>query len=275
MSRRRSRRDIQSNDKMRGILLGVGGAILLGSMAGGAYFVRQSKIPIDATTNCPTAGPRAINVFIIDRSDPISPQQATRVRQEIVRLRDNAQFGERLDFYVAGGDNKKVLEPLLQICSPKRPDDASIVYENPELITRRYREQFVEKVDKTIDGLLTVSRADSSPIMESIRAAAIESLGSLPTNSVVPVKVTIVSDMIQNSPMASQFRSKLEFDTFRATLAWPSVRADLKRANVNVLYLLRREAMRGGTSIQDRGHQLFWEQYIQASGGHLENMEPL
>jgi hypothetical protein len=80
--------------------------------------------------------------------------------------------------------------------------------------------------------------------------------------------------MIQHSNLYSHYPKELDFGLLVKSAQWPQLRPDLKGAETEIFYLLRPEAKRtNGHPIQSRGHQLFWEQLIAASGGHLTKIE--
>src|SRR5579863_7792824 len=132
---RRSKRE--RNDKAIGLVLAVTGILLIGVLAGGAWWLHVRKQPLDAA-NCPISGPTAVHVIMIDRSDPISEQQAQGIRQQIKKIKDDALFGTQFDVYTFEGDTKSEMRPMVHVCSPGRPEDANILIENPDLIRRRY-----------------------------------------------------------------------------------------------------------------------------------------
>jgi hypothetical protein len=272
MSRsRRGKRD--RRDKAIGFALAVLGIIMIGGLSGGALWLRKTKEVFDAD-NCLRSGPRAVHVIMIDRSDPITDQQAQGVRQQIERTKNESHFGTQFDIYTFEGDTKKELRPIFHVCAPGRPEDANELIENPEFVRRRYQEQFSDVIDREVTALLRVSTLPNSPIIESIRAATITSFGPL-TNGTIPLHVTIVSDMVQNTTLASHFKSEPNFAQLSKSSAWSLLQPNLKGAVVDILYLLRPNARRGTIMIQNRGHQLFWEQLIAASGGRLDSMTPL
>jgi hypothetical protein len=260
-------------DKATGIVLGLVGLLLIAALAGGAWWLRKTKVQLDAD-NCPLAGPRAVHLIMIDRSDPISGQQAQRIRQQVHKLKNEASAGTRFDIYTFEGDIKNEMAPMIRVCAPGRPEDANELYENPELVRKRYEERFSSVLDRTLDELLQTSRLPNSPIIESLRAAAITSFGPVDPGK-LPLHVTLVSDMVQNTALASQFRGDLSFAQLSKTPAWTRLQPNLKGADVEILYLVRPEAKRANVPIQNRGHQLFWEQLIGASGGRLNGIEPL
>jgi uncharacterized membrane protein len=272
VARRRPSRS-GGRDKFTGAILAVVGILLIGALAGGAWWLRKIKPPIDAD-NCPLSGPHAVHMIMIDRSDPISGQQAQRIRQQVEKLKNEAGFGTRFDVYTFEGDIKNEMQPAVRVCAPGRPEDANALYENPGLVRRLYDERFSAVLDRAIAELLQETTRANSPIIESLHAAAITSFGSINAGT-IPLHVTLVSDMVQNTSLASHFKTEPNFAQLAKTSAWASLQPNLKRADVDILYLVRPNAKRGSAPIQNRGHQLFWEQLIGASGGRLESIEPM
>lgn len=263
MARGRRRRD--RGDRLKGAVFLILGLLLIAALAGGGYWLSMKRVKLDEATGCPVSGPTAIHAILIDRSDPISPQQAQQIRTVIDGYIARARIGERFDLYVASGDTVNVLAPVASVCSPGRGDQANELYENPQMIQRRFDEKFVGVMKDSLTRLLSATTADSSPILESVRAAAISSFGAIEPGQ-IPLQMTIVSDMVQHSPGNSHFRGETNFDDLAKRPVWRSLQANLKGAKVNIMYLLRPAAMRNGQSIQSRGHQYFWEKALPASG---------
>lgn len=272
MSRRSRRKRAQLIDQSTGILLAIIALVILCMLVGFFLWVKKTTVVLDEVTNCPETGPRAVRAIIFDRTDPIKPLQGQRIRQRMKEFREGAPFGTRFDIYTVEGDAKNVLTPVLTICSPNRPEEANVIYENPELIKKRYEERFVAVLEKTIDDLLRESTRDTSPIIESMKAAAIASFGPFEQRR-IPFRMTMISDMVQHMPPPgySQFRSEPNFQQLARSPAWRSLQPNLFGAEVDILYLLRPEAQRAGREIQNRGHQAFWEQLISASNGRFVN----
>ena len=275
MSRRnRRRKGGGPSDGVTGALLTVLGIVLIAALAGLAWWVSITKIELGAD-NCPLKqDPRAVHVVIFDRSDPISGQQAQRIRQEMEKLKKAASFAYRFDIYTFEGDSKNELQPILKVCSPGRPEEANDLIENPDMIRRDFEEKFAKALDETVEFLLKEWERPTSPIIESLRGAAITSFGRLDGKQ-IPLRVTLFSDMIQHTPLYSQIRSKSDFAKLSKEQVWPTLRPDLKGAQVEIYYLLRGQKGHDGRPVQSRGHQLFWEQLVGAGNGRLTSVEPL
>lgn len=271
---RRGRRSRGLSDGTTGLLLGLVGIVLIGALAGGYWFIKGSKQVLDAETNCPKSGPSGIHVILFDRSDPISEQQAQRIRQTIEKFKSDAALGLRFDLYTFQGDTIHALQPKLRICAPGKPNEANVLIENPESVKRRYETKFAAVLDQTVAELLRGSQEKNSPIIESLRAATISSFGPVEAGQ-MPLRLTMISDMVQNTALSNQFQNEPNFQQLSRTNVWPTLQPQLKGADVDILYLLRLSALRKGAPIQNRGHQVFWEQLVTGSGGHILSITPL
>lgn len=276
--RQRSRRTSpeqrrQTTQKLWGMLFAVAAIAILGS-AGYLYFLAQgTRTPID-TANCPTTGPRFVHVILIDRSDPITPLQAARVRQVVGRLAQDSRAGERFDLYVAEGDGVNTLTPAISVCSAGRGSDANALYQNPTLIQHAFEERFIGPLLNEVDHLLIPVSRPNSPILESIRTVAITSFGNVRREG---LRLTIVSDLVQHSPLNSHFRGETSFPEFQRRPQWAQLRPNLAGVEeLRVLYLLRPNAKRSnGQIIQGPQHEEFWRQVFEAGGVSRMGLERL
>jgi hypothetical protein len=248
------------------------GFVLIAALAGGAFWVRQHNVAL-GPDNCPSTGPHAVHVILVDQSDPISGQQAQRIRQWYQLLKANAVAGTRFDIYTFEGDTENALQPVLSICAPDQPEHADPLIQNPQKLRKRYEEKFAAVLDRTVEGLLQATTRPNSPIIESLRAAAQTSFG-LHGDGRIPFRVTLISDLVQHSTVASHFRSEANFEQLSHGSSWARLRPELRGADVDILYILRANALRGAVPIQNRGHQDFWARLIAASGGRVTEFTP-
>lgn len=273
MASRRRRAKRESQDRIRGIFLMVFGLALIAGLGGLSWWLKTTKVAL-GPDNCPVTGPRAVHVIMIDQSDPISGQQAQQIREYLSNVKKHAAFGTRFDIYTFEGNTKDELKPKLSVCAPGKPEEANELIENPERIKRTYDQKFSAQIDASLESLLHASTLPTSPIIESIRAASITSFAGSDVGS-IPLHLTLISDMIQHSAAYSQFRADSNFEALSKTSAWAGLRPQLKGVEIDILYLLRNDAKRNGQAVQNRGHQEFWEQLINASGGQLTSIRPL
>jgi len=261
-------------DLLAGVLLALFGIVVLIAPAGSAWWLQSKHVEIDEATLCPKDGPRAVYVLLFDQTDPITEQQGEQIKQYVNRLSDSAITGQRFDLYTVDGDTQRLLMPVLQICSPGNGKNANPIYENPEMIERIFKTRFKDVLQRTVDQLLEASSKPYSPIIESMKAAAIESFGPFQQTK-IPLGLTVILDMVQNTPLNNHFRALPNFKELGRSSSWRSLQPDLRAANVEILYLLRPTAVRGAVPIQNRGHQSFWEDLIRASNGYIVSIQPI
>jgi hypothetical protein len=246
----------------------VGGlaVVLVLAILGGYAYVRFTRVSYDAVTMCPVAGPSAVHAVLIDRSDPISPLQTQRLQQILQGVIDGAVVNERVDLYILSPDGLQRATPVVSLCRP--PSEGNFLVENPERIHAAYVARFVTPIEQALTALTQPSEMPNSPIMESIKAVCVAAFGTL--RSGTPARLTIVSDMIQNSPALNQYRP-YDFATFARGPGMAQVAGDCHGAQVDILYLLRpRDAVR-----QTRAHELFWEQFFNRMNAVLQRIEPI
>ncbi|MGR3717020.1 MAG: hypothetical protein ACU0B1_09770 [Thermohalobaculum sp.] len=211
-------------------------------------------------------GPAGVHAILIDKSDPITPLQAQRARQILDAAIERAVVGERVDLYVLAENNNQAMRPVISLCRPK--SNGSELTENVKKLRQNYQKRFKVPLDNAFATLARPSQERLSPIMESIKAVCVGAFGDIPPS--VPTQLTVVSDMIQYSPLLSHYKTK-DFELFSASSAYREVIGDCHRAVVDVLYLVRPRDIR----VQDREHQLFWEKFLDAEGAVLQRMEAI
>ncbi len=273
MVRRSLRNRRKQTDAVRGIILAVIGIVLLFVLGGAAWWVRAMHQAIDESL-CPKDGPHSVAAILFDRSDPIAGQQVQQIKQHLLSLIDSSAVAQRFDIYTVEADPKNELHPILQLCNPGRGKDANLIYQNPDEYERRFRKLFLPAIEAATKSMLEPSTRPTSPIIESIRAAAITSFGPF-ENREVPLRMLIISDMVQHSAQFSQVRGDTPFSELAKQSIWRVIRPNLEGAEVDILYVQRPNARRSGTLIQSRGHQLFWEQLMRSSNGRIVTFEPI
>ncbi len=250
-----------------GIAALVVGLLLLALFFGTKFWAEGQRVAIDEGSLCPKTGPVAVTAVLVDRSDPLGPQQAQRVRQILDRATAEVPTGGRIALYLAEADDFAALQPAFALCNPGK--EANPLYQNPKRMRERYEEQFAKRLDTVREALLRPSPRKSSPIMESIKAVCIDAFGAAPAG--VPLRLLVVSDFLQHSPVASHYREK-NFEALLSDRKLDAVLVDCKGAEVDMVYLLRL-GKDGRPKIQNRAHQRFWDLYFQRMNARPKSLE--
>lgn len=240
--------------------------IALSGFVGWMAWQRMTTVPHDKQSGCPTDGPSAVHAIIVDRSDPLTPVQLQRLMQIVEGIAKGALVDERVDLYVLTAGGGAVAIPEVSLCRPR--SEGNQMTENPARLRRAFEIRYLDVIRRALVNIETPQEATNSPIMDSIKAVCIGAFGALPPVS--QVRLTIVSDMIENSMSLNQYKP-YDTDTFLRSPKISSVLANCHSAKVDLLYLLRPRDSR----IQTRGHQLFWEKFLNRMNASLISVEPI
>lgn len=264
MSRRhRSRRRGSSQDRWKlfgGVLLVL---FVLGCFGVGLYawFVVPRSPALDASTNCPTSGPVAITVVLVDTSDELPNAAKKEIEKILIDLRDQLQIHSllevrALDPKLSGG------RKLFVSCNPGNAQNFDPLYGNPKLAEKRWKERFADPFTKAIPRALEPIPANTSPIMATIQSIALDLFTGRRAAS-LPKTLVVISDLIENSGDYSQYKGEYSFQKFRQTLHYRNTRTSLNGAEV-IIHYIDRPAARGAGSVE---HQIFWKQWFEDNGG--------
>lgn len=246
------------------VVLAVLASIALIGIMGWFVWQRATAVPHDKVSGCPKDGPVAVHAILIDRSDPLTPLQAQRLTQLVEAVAKSAAVDERLDLYVLTAGGGAVAVPEVSLCRPR--SEGSQLTENPERMRRAFENRYLEPVRDALKRVETPQEAANSPIMESIKAVCVGAFGGLPRTA--RARLTIASDMIENSTALNQFKPYDTASFLRGPRITP-VLADCHSAGVDVLYLNRPRDAR----VQTPGHILFWEKFLERMNASLNSVE--
>ena len=210
----------------------------------------------DPETLCPLDGDYPRTAILIDATNPLSETQGKAIREEIEDLRDRLAQYEWVGIFILSEDNLVLPVPDFAKCNPGSTPNP--LYENPEEVIKRFEEEFRKPIDAVIARLLnTTPPSDTSPILEMIRAVALDR----DYRTTQPRRMIVVSDLLQNVPQYSHYRDGNDFQTWRdGHYAQTFLQQSLLGVEVEILYLKRVESRR----LQTRAHVMFWEDYFDA-----------
>ncbi|MDX8515512.1 hypothetical protein [Mesorhizobium captivum] len=274
MARPRSRRRAASS---RGKGVGaIVGAILLGiaslAMFSGYIWLNvkaRDVVETDAKTGCPTkAGPNSVTAVLFDTSDPVPQATMEDLANKFRQIAGTIKQGGYLwvgTLTAVPGD----LKELYARCNPGDGSTVDVWTSNPGKHQRIWEEAFDKPLKELPAHLPADSQADQSPIMAGIQKLKL----SLFDNGMfdnVPKRLVLVSDMMENTPAYSQYKSGADYNVFKKSPANSRFRTDLLGADVTILYFNRPE--RKFPSVD---HANFWTQWFSENGGNLSDFTKL
>jgi hypothetical protein len=262
---RRRRRRAAAPDRglaIGGVLLGLVAVAVLAAI-GWFYAHADRPPPLDRTTFCPVAGPRAVTVVLLDSSDAL-PEIA---RKEVTTMLVDA--AGQVPTY--GLLEVRVLDPaapggrvLFSRCNPGNGEGLSEFTANPAMARKRWMESFSQPLDTALRGGLEPESSATSPLMATIQAIAVDRFTGASVAS-APKSLIIVSDMIEHGPDYSQYQGDLSYARFKSSKAYRKVRTDLAGASVTIDYVQRQTAH----PLNSADHIRFWTDWVQDNNGRV------
>lgn len=222
----------------------------------------------DPTTLCPKDGDYSRTAVLIDATDALSASQVKIIRDEINALRKRLTPHEWVGIFVLDENNLVLPRPEVALCNPGDESTANPLYENPHQVRRRFEREFRAPIEASVERLARLPSKPTSPILEMIRAVALDRNFDSTRNR----RLIVVSDLLQNVPNYSHYRQDANFDRWRDTpYAREFLQLSLLDVEVDILYLKRTDAR----ALQTRGHVAFWEDYFDAVGAVVQTLKPV
>ncbi len=215
--------------------------------------------PVDPQTHClKNEQPAGCTAIFLDHTDLLSADQR---RNLVTRLRhvatEELQPNELLLVFLVGDFEDGALRPVFCSCDPGLRFNR--INQNERFVAAERESVFVQPLLRLLDQLAASGTADRSPLLEATTAAA-----ELPELQDVAGRKRFIyaSDMLQNSSTFSQYRDGLSFERLRRVPVYEELKANLRGATVEVLYLTRRR----DAAFQGARHRKFWREYFEACG---------
>lgn len=255
-----------------GYAIGAGLAVVLGAAIFGFFFYQNfNKAPaIDKMTFCPNKVD-SVTAVLIDATDEITPVQKVDIANRLDAIKEKLPKGGRIDLYALGEENKGLTRQLFSMCNPGSGQNASALTENARLMERRWKRDFSEKLDDEMKRVMSFKDQPQSPIMEAVKAVAVQSFGGTSTANADGKVLVIVSDMIQFTGSYNQYKGIGDFDQFTKGQYYQQIRTELRGVDVELIYVRRQTAR----NVQNPDHVRFWERFFRASGGKLAHVAPI
>lgn len=276
MSRRpRSRRELRRSESFPIGWAIVGGFALVSVLAGFGWLymgavARNSER--DPETLCPKTGPVEQVLVLVDVTDPVGPIAQADILNQLDAIADGLPRGGLFELRtLKTGDTRT--NTIFSTCNPGDGSDLDHWTGNPEAARKRWAESFDGPLKAAMDDALQAESADTSPIMAGVQQIAVDNLGTQHAKS-IPNRLIIVSDLLENTPAFSIYRSGPDFEAYRASSAPAEYGTDLAGATVEV-WLLRRGTDFVGSELAD-----FWADWVDDNHGgfgralQLQGMSP-
>jgi hypothetical protein len=232
--------------------------------AGLYWWITAPRPPArNQTTFCPTDGPMAIAVMLLDTSDPLPEASKEDAIKRLTDIADGLSDYMLLDI--------RILDPaypagrkVFSLCNPGDGKGLSEFTGNPRLAQKRWRERFRAPLDQALNTSFVPNASETSPLLATLQGIALDRFAGKTAGSLQKTLV-IVSDMIENGKDYSQYRGDLSYHHFQETSAYRKLRTDLNGARVQILYVERFTKRQ----IDSTALMRFWAEWVQDNRGQF------
>lgn len=263
MSRRR-RRTSASAPHWLGVALIIAAVLVLGGLTAAGVFMRPP--PIDEATLCRTDAPlQAHTIVLVDATDRLEPRHRRKLRAVLAQERERLHQYDRLT--VMRLNVRRPQEPVVVFskCLPRPPEQVNPLFENARMAQTRWDEAFEDALDRALRSAQAGGGARASPIIASLRAAAIDAdFGE----DIVSRRLVLVSDLLEHDPNGfSLYVSEANFSDWDAQDGVDA--PDFSGLAVRLAPLDRPEQ----ASLQANAVDNFWAAFLDASGAQSTTID--
>ena len=263
-SRKRSKK--AKSDKVGYVLIAVVVAVLL---AIAVFIVMNRGVEVDKETMCRSDGAFDRHIVVVDMTDNYNGIQIQQIRHIIEKIEDDLSVSEQIQLYFIDNTVPSELKAQLVLCNPGDGAGKSEIYSNPKLFKKRWEERFHKPMIAKLNSLSGDYTSAKSPILETIQAV---------NNIAIPYvreedrryKITLISDMIQNSEDLSFFKTRLSsLAHFVDSPGYNKTRTDLTGVDFDIV-IVRRDKYE---SLQSRDYIDFWVEVLTSMNANVENIK--
>ncbi len=264
MARKRAKK--AKSDKVGYLLITVV-VVLLVSIGG--YVAMNQGVEKDKETMCRLDDAFNRQVVILDMTDNYNAIQVKQIKHIINDITDNLDTGEQIQLYFIDKTMPSQIKAELTLCNPGDGAGKSEIYSNPKLFKQRWEKKFHQPLMAKMKDLSGDYTSSTSPILESIQAV---------NNIAFPYireegkkyKITLISDMIQNSDELSFFKTRrASLLHFVDSPGYLKTRTDLEGVDID-LVIVRRDKFE---SLQSRDYIDFWVEVLSSMSANVENIK--
>ena len=254
------------SDKIGYILI----AVVVAIIASIAVFIAMNRsVEVDKETLCRVDGVYDRHVVILDMTDNYNTIQIQQIKHIIENIVENLAVTEQLQLFYINNTMPSELKAEFALCNPGDGAGKSEIYSNPKLFKKRWDKRFHRPLQAKMAELSGDYTSNTSPILETIQAVNNIAFPYV-RDEMQNYKITIISDMIQNSQNLSFFKSRLGvLAHFVDAPGYIKVRTDLNNVDIDIV-VVRRDRYE---SLQSRSYVDFWINVLSSMNAHVENIK--
>lgn len=259
--RRKSRKPGRLGTIVAGICLLVLSGALIGGL-GYLYAKASSQTKLAKETLCPIDGPMAVNVFLIDTTDPISDTTLLDIKNRFQKTVSSIPVGGLLEIFDLT-ENPGELVKMFDGCNPGDGSSVDQWTNNPARRQRQWEEAFNKPLDKVSESIPNGQSGNQSPIMAAIQEIKLTVFDKFSKPGAAK-QLIVASDMIEHTKLYSQYKSGVSYEAYLNSPANAKYRTTLDGVDVAIWYVDR-----AAKPFDGRDHVRFWAKWVLENRGNF------
>lgn len=168
---------------------------------------------LDKNTLCDTTK-KVDNVvaILIDTTDKLSSRTSRHVEKYFENFLVHLPVNSKISVYEVSGISVELNRPIISLCKPDDGSNANGMISNPEMIKKTFKSKFSLPLKEKLDSIMKNKTSDSTPLIESIQSAVVESFLDYPEAS--SKQIILVSDLLQHSDLYSFYSERPDYEGF-------------------------------------------------------------
>ena len=230
--------------------------VIFGFLIASALVLKEE--PYDTETLC-RDDISAHTIIVLDKTDTLSNNQQKYVHDYINKEKEKLIPFEKFSIFALTENCFMSPEPIFSKCNPGTAKTANSLYQNPQMIQKRFNDFFSDPLQKNMNIILSENKGSKSPIFEMIKELSLRDDFS---DEIEKRSLIIISDMMHHTPEYSHYKDTLDYNSFSIKSYAYEIASNLNTVNVKIVYLLRDNL----GNIQGKRHLLFWKNYFEDMG---------
>ncbi len=173
-----------------------------------------NKPEIDPETLCDTrADVEDVVAILIDATEGLPTRSAKNATIYLNNIIQNLPPNSLINLYAIKSGNEDHITPVASMCKPRRGVEINALTGNQRFADKLFIEGFQVPVTNLINDLINEGPSTTSPLIESIQSAVLESFLSYPNAGMD--KIIVISDMIQNTGLYSFYSNHPSYPNYK------------------------------------------------------------
>ena len=176
------------------------------------------------------------NVFLIDVSSPLTPQQKDQLKNMFEDYIKESPVNSKHVFYKVDEIKDQLLKPVVEGVSNYSEKDKNYFTSSPEREKKVWAKKFEQPFLAALETTTASSDSKNSPILESIKSVVISTLNKYEAKG-KPKRLILVSDLMQHTSSLNFYKEIPDYKLLKQNPEFRNLRIDLTGIDFEIWWL--------------------------------------